>query len=114
MPHVDPESSQRFFDVADQQIRCRPWRVTRKYLSCAADEELAEVPGDVGSTIRPGGGLFEPHVERVRIGTIDVDLGEQREADPVLRAAKTCDLLRAARFLGAELVAGKTQDDQPA
>ena len=44
---------------------------------------------------------------------VDFDLGEHRERHIVAGAAKRLDLLRIARLLMTELVAGKAQHHQP-
>ncbi len=51
-------------------------------------------------------------VQRARILAVDLDLGEHGEADAVIGAAELADLLFAAGFLSAELVAGKAQDGE--
>ena len=79
-------------------------------LAILADEELVEVPLDVTGERR----IFarEYLVERVAVRAVDLDLVEQRESHAVLAGAELLDLLIRARFLGAELVAGETGDDQ--
>jgi len=58
--------------------------------------------------------LREFRVERVPARTVYVDLGEQREGDPVVLRAELADLLRRAGLLGAELVAREARDRETA
>lgn len=44
------------------------------------------------------------------VGTVDVDFFKQGKADLVMGIAKSGNFLAAARFLLAELIAGKTQN----
>ena len=101
----------------------------------AADEELGEVPLDVGLRCVVGIGLGEHLVEQLRqrmlgveagkaclalqplvdgVGAvaIDLDLRHQREGDAVVDAAELLDLLVGAGLLMAELVAGEADDDE--
>ncbi|MNN57388.1 hypothetical protein D3C81_1723750 [compost metagenome] len=45
---------------------------------------------------------------------VDLDLGAQREADPVVEAAERADLRLAARLLSGELVARQAQHAEAA
>ena len=46
-------------------------------------------------------------------GSVDLDLVEDREGDPVAVLAERADLVGAARLLPPELVAGERQDGEP-
>src|SRR5437588_6306666 len=50
----------------------------------------------------------------MRVGAISVDFGEQWRRVAVICSAELLDLLRVARFLVSELVAGKTENGQAA
>jgi PII-like signaling protein len=95
------------------------------------DQELGEVPLDlVGAVgVRPdlGDGLVEAAVgraevtgrlgpqvlvKRVRVGAVDVDLGQHREGDVVGGLAEVLDLGVGARLLLPELIAGEADDLQ--
>ena len=62
----------------------------------------------------PGASCLEPGEQRARLGAVDVDLGEQRERDVVGQLAEAGDFRGVARFLPAELVAGKAEHDEAA
>ena len=70
--------------------------------------KLGEVPFD-GVDKEPRLFGLEEDKERMRIATIDVDLGEHVEGDIVL-GHKLLDLLFGARLLASKLVAGEPQD----
>ena len=103
--------------------------VTLDDLSLPIDEELREIPLDLVGAFRFGADfrnrlvevpVLGPEVsgrlsaqvlvERVGIGPVDVDLGEDREGDVVVRLAERLDLGVTARLLLLELVGGKSQD----
>src|ERR1700733_4216809 len=110
------------------------WRlVALDDLAVPADQELGEVPLHLVSArrLRPDlrDGFVEaavlraevarrlgaqPLVQRLGVGTVDLDLGEYREGHVVSGLAEVLDLLVAAWFLPLELVAGKSQDLQAA
>src|SRR6185295_8029814 len=52
--------------------------------------------------------------QRVLVAAVDVDLGEHRKGDGILARTKLLDLFRVARFLTAELVAGKSEHREAA
>src|SRR5690606_36481067 len=86
----------------------------RQHLSVAADQELGEVPLDRTEAQQAAPLAPEPGPQRMRAGAVDLDLGRHREIHPVVERAELLDLLLAARFLVAELVAGKPQHHQSA
>ena len=57
--------------------------------------------------------VLEPHVERMGVVAVDVDLGEHRERDAVVLLAERADLLLGAGLLVAELVAREAEHHQP-
>src|SRR6185312_4228838 len=77
-------------------------------MAFAVDEELGEVPFDAAAE-QAGLLVLQISVERVRIGPVDVDLGEHREADAVIYLAELADLVLAARLLVAKLVAREAE-----
>lgn len=84
--------------------------VAGDYLAVSTDEELVEVPADF-----PGkSGVFagEVSVERVLPVAVHFDLLVHREGDPVVQGAERRDVGVRARFLAAELVARKSEDDE--
>ncbi len=60
----------------------------------------------------PRGLLFEESKERVSIGTVYIDLLEERKSHAVVEVAEGCDVFRGAGFLRAELVAREAEDSQ--
>jgi hypothetical protein len=75
------------------------------------DEELLEVPGDLGAVAVAGLRLgLEPLVERCGAVTVDVDLVEHRERDAELRRGEFEDLGVRSGFLPTELVAREAED----
>jgi hypothetical protein len=50
----------------------------------------------------------------MRLAAIDVNLGEHRKGDGVIAFAELLNLFGVARFLPAELVAGKAQHGEAA
>jgi hypothetical protein len=78
-------------------------------VALAVDEELLEVPRDVG---RVGCLRLEPRVELARTVAVDLDLREQGEGAVVLRGRELEDLGVSARFLRTELVAREPQDGE--
>jgi hypothetical protein len=76
----------------------------------AVDEELLEVPRDVGAVAVAGLLRREELVELARSRPVDLDLREQRERDAVGRGGELEDLGVGAGLLPAELVARETQD----
>src|SRR5690606_18999681 len=94
---------QRGNDVGLDRLRRTGRRVTLDHPAVAADEELGEVPLDrFGAEDARLRGL-EPRVERMRSGTVHVDLAEHREGHAEARFAEPGDLGLAIRLLGTEL-----------
>lgn len=58
-------------------------------------------------------GIFKLSVERVSIGTIDLDLREHGKSDRVTFGAKFCDFLFGSGFLQAKLIARKAKHTKP-
>src|SRR5690348_12619664 len=83
--------------------------VAAHHLALAIDQELGEVPLDRFRAHQPGRLALHPVVERARAGTVDLDFLEHREGDVVGQLAEARDLLRVARFLCTELVAGEAE-----
>jgi len=90
----------------------RVWRRGRRialvHLATLVDEELAKVPLDVGAeklTLI----LLQPHVERVGIRSVDIDLVKDRVFRP-LGFGKLTHFVGRARFLATKLVARERQN----
>ena len=62
-----------------------------------------------GVSPSPGWAVLEQAVQRRRVVTVDVDLGEHREVDVELRRHELEDLRLGARLLLAELVAREAE-----
>lgn len=78
----------------------------------ATDQELGEVPLDRGGAQEATFLPPQPLPQWISGRSIDIDPGGQRETHPVIKLAEGLDLLRIARFLVAELVAGKADHHQ--
>ncbi|CFW46601.1 Uncharacterised protein [Bordetella pertussis] len=87
-------------------------RVAPQRQAVAPDQEFGEIPFDGAGAQQAGLACLQPAVQRVGVGAVDVDLGEQREADGVLGFAELRDGGLVARLLAPELVARKSQDDK--
>jgi hypothetical protein len=72
----------------------------------AVDQELLEVPGDVG----PAGLAAQPLVELAGPVAVDLDLVKERERDVVRAGREFEDLGIRSRLLTGELVAWKAED----
>src|SRR5215218_4877699 len=83
-------------------------------VALGVDQELGEVPLDLGAAEQPGLLGLEPPVERVRVVAVDLDLGEQRERHAVVALAERGGLLVGIGVLVAELVTREAQHDEPA
>src|SRR5690606_33663729 len=103
---------QRLLDVARQRLRLVGRRVAPDHPAVAADQELGEVPLDRVDAEQAALLVLQPLPQRVGGGAVDLDLGEHREADVVGQRAEIADLVRIARLLVAELVAGKAEHHQ--
>ena len=98
------------FDGVGHLLGCRGWSEALDHVALLVDEELLEVPGDVGGvTVARLLGL-EPVVQRCRAVTVDLDLVEDRERDPELRGGELEDLGVGAGLLAPELVAREGED----
>ena len=102
-------------------------------VAVAADEELFEVPEELGERVGwgiailggvafeafapgavldvGGGGFDERGVEWVLVGADDGDLLEEREGDGVVDGAEFGDLLIGAGLLSGEVVRREAEDD---
>jgi hypothetical protein len=89
----------------------RGWK-PRHHGALDVDEELLEVPRDVGAVARSRLLRLEPGVQGRRTGTVDLDLGEHRERHAVLRCGELQDLRIGARLLSPELVAREAEHDE--
>ena len=76
----------------------------------AVDQELLEVPGDVGRVALARLGGLQQRVQRRLVSAVHIDLGEHREVDIVGRGGEVENLGIGAGLLVPELVAGKGQD----
>src|ERR1035441_1738437 len=100
---------QRGLDGGDKlrvrRIRARP--ESPGALPVPEDQELLEIPLDVTRFARRIGHGRQLGVDRVPARPVDLDLLEHRKGHPVGSRAELADLLRGARLLPAELVAGE-------
>src|SRR5258706_5968840 len=85
-----------------------------QHLAVAPDQELLEVPLNVAGLAVGVGDLGQLRIQGVPTWPVDVNLGEQRERDPVVHRAELADLLRRAGLLLAELVAREPGHSEPA
>ena len=76
------------------------------------DDELLEVPCDLAGPLGLGGLLGQVLVERSRLGTVDIDLGEHVKSDTVAVRTEGADLLGGTRFLVIELVTRESGNGQ--
>jgi hypothetical protein len=79
------------------------------HLARTIDQELGEIPRDIGFTVVVGLGGFQELVQIASAIAVDLDLGEHGEADIILRLRKFKHFGVAARFLASELIARKRQ-----
>ena len=77
------------------------------------DQKLREVPFDTLSPEQSWSLTSQFLEERMRLGAIDVDLGVHRKPNAVVELAEFADLVRAARFLFAELIAREAENREP-
>ena len=80
------------------------WRVACQHRAVASDQELGEVPRDVGVAFVIRLGVFQHLIELAGAVAVHFDLGEHGKVDVVVRRRKFQDFLVAARLLSAELV----------
>src|ERR1700742_2342576 len=90
--------------------KCR--RIATLHISLRIDQELGEVPFDLLSAKQALRLLLQVSVKRERLIAVDLNLGKHREGHIIGERAKLLDLVLAARFLLAELIAWKTKDHQ--
>src|SRR5262245_10223180 len=83
--------SQRAIDVVLQRLRLHGGRVAGEDFAVAADEEFGEIPLDPAAQDAAAFGAGEIVVERMRVGAVDVNLGEQGERDVVIERAEILD-----------------------
>ena len=85
------------------------WRVALDDVARSINQELLEVPRDVGTValLRP-----QPRVQLAGSVAVDLDLGEHRERGVVLAGRELENLGVSAGLLCAELIAGKRQDGE--
>src|SRR5688572_28832975 len=83
--------------------------ITLHDLARAVDQEFREVPLDRLAAQQAGSLALQMLVDWSGIVSVDVDLAHEREADVVAQLAERGDFLGIARFLCAELVAGKAE-----
>jgi len=102
-------SLEELLDVWDDAEGVVRRRITLHWLSLFVQEELSEVPLDVFATHESRKVVLEPHIQRMGVRSVDIDLAEHREIRTVL-GCKPFDVLLASRFLFPELVARKGQN----
>jgi hypothetical protein len=95
------------WDVFPDLFWCDLRGITVDDVAITIDEELLEVPRDVGALAAL---RFQPGVQVARSGTVDLDLREHRERGVVLGGRELEDLSVRTRFLPSELIAGKSED----
>jgi len=102
--------SKQRFDVLGDARRLVGGGIAADDFAVATDQEFGEIPFDRLGADDPRRFGFQPLIERRGLVAVDVDLGEQGKAHAEIDLAKAFDLVGAARFLMAELVAGKGED----
>ena len=104
------DGSEMIGDDLGELLRCRHGREAAHDITVPIDQELLEVPGDVGGVTIAGSSRLEQAVQLCRTLAIDFDLGEHREVDLVVGGHELEDLGFSTRFLCAELVAREPED----
>src|SRR5579862_75334 len=107
-----PCESKRLRDVGLERFGRIVRREARDDAAVAIDEEFREVPLDRLGAEKSRLLVLEITIKRRGAVAIDVDLREHRKRHVVVRLAERRDLLFVARFLSAELVAGKAEHFQ--
>jgi len=79
-------------------------------LTVDVDQELLEVPCDVGGFTLSGLLSLQPLVEVAGIVAVDIDLGKNREIDLVVVGDELTDLFCTTGLLIGKLIAWKCQD----
>lgn len=110
LPHDD--SLKQRLDGFHQFIRPGSRGIAMDDLAVTVNQKFGEIPFDGLGAEYAGCFMLEPDIERMRIVTIDINLGEEREADIEARLAELADGLCVARLLSAELIAGEAENNQ--
>src|SRR3954468_18908530 len=96
------------FDGGRNRLRRGDWRKSAQDRAVSANQELGEVPLDGAGQQTPFFALQEP-VQRVGAAAVDLDLGEQREADAITGIAEGANIIVAAWLLMTKLIAREGQ-----
>lgn len=104
--------AQRGDDVALDRLGRVSGGVAAAHRPVAVDQELGKVPLDRLAAQEARLLRLEVGVERVGVGAVHLDLGEDREAHAVGERAELADRGGVAGLLGAELIARKAKDDE--
>ena len=102
------------FDGGADLLRCDGGAEARDDRTGAVDEELGEVPRDLGVALFVRLLGSQEAVEIAGAVAVDLDLLEYRELDAEARASELEDLFVAAGLLPPELVARECQDVESA
>ena len=105
-------TSAELVEVGGDFFGCGRRCVPLDHVAVAVDEELLEIPRDVGAVASAGLCTLQERVEGRLVLAVHVDLGEHREVDIELRRHELEDLGVGAGLLRTELVAGNAEDDQ--
>lgn len=105
---------QQRLNALEQALRLGQRRKARDALAVGGKQEFGEVPFDALAAQQPGRAALQLVKQRMRFRAVNRYLGEQRKTDAVVETAEAGDLLRVARLLRAELVAGKAHHHQAA
>jgi hypothetical protein len=76
---------QQRLQILLQALRFVLWRVPLHDVALSVDQEFGEVPFDGFAPEQPPLLGLEEFIERVRVVAVDLDLGEQGEADIVVQ-----------------------------
>ena len=104
-----PRGSEQRGDLGRELFGCDLRAEAANDLAIAVDEELFEVPGDVGSITLL---RLQPGVQLACAITVDLDLGEHRKCGVVLRRGELEDLGIGAGLLQTELVTREPENDE--
>ena len=77
------------------------------------DQELLEVPADVGAVTVTRLLGFEHRIQRRLVIAVHIDLGEHRKVDVVVVGDERPDLIGCARLLTPELITRETENVEP-
>ena len=86
--------------------------VALHYVTFFIDQKLSEVPRDSFHPHESRRLLLQEFVEWMSIAPVNLDLGEHRKRDVIVRFAKLSDFLIGRRILSQELVTRKTEHAQ--